>query len=59
MTIIDLLKEYYEREMNNVFYYSATYLMNTPKRGYETEWAEAKVRAELLRHELKQKGVEV
>ena len=41
MTILDLLKEYYDMEMNNVFSYSADYRMNSPKKGYEQEWNEA------------------
>ena len=59
MNIIDILKDYYEREMNNVFCYSANYLMNSPKKGYEQEWNDARERAEILRQELAAKGVEV
>lgn len=44
----ELLKKYYEMEMNKVFAYSANYLMNSPKKGYEKEWKEAMERAELL-----------
>ena len=59
MNIIDILKDYYEREMNNVFCYSANYLMNSPKKGCEQEWNDARERAEILRQELAAKGVEV
>lgn len=48
MTKIELLTGYYEKEMNNVFSYSANWLMTIPKKGYEKEWAEAKERSELL-----------
>lgn len=48
MTKQELLKEYYDMEMNNVFCYSANYLMNFPKKGYEKEWQEAKDKAEIL-----------
>lgn len=59
MTLTELLRDYYDREMNNVFCYSANYLMNSPRRGYEKEWHSAKDRAELLRIELENRGVEV
>ncbi len=52
--IHDLLSDYYDREMNNVFCYSANYLMNTPKRGYETEWNRATRNAEILEYLLRQ-----
>lgn len=48
MTKKELLEKYYEQEMNNVFCYSATYMMNSPKKGYEREWREAKERAAML-----------
>ncbi len=48
MTYKELLEEYLDRERNNVFCYSANYLMDTPKKGYEKEFAEAVERAELL-----------
>lgn len=50
MTKIELLTGYYDQEMNNVFSYSANWLMTIaiPKKGYEKEWAEAKERSELL-----------
>ncbi len=38
MTTKELLEKYYDIEMNNVFCYSATYLMDSPKKGYEREW---------------------
>ena len=41
MTTKELLEKYYDIEMNNVFCYSATYLMDSPKKGYEREWREA------------------
>lgn len=50
MTIIELLKEYLDRECNNVFCYSATYTMDTPKRGYEREFEQATERVQILRH---------
>ena len=49
MTKKELLKSYFDMEMNRVFCTSETYLMNSPKRGYETEWKEANERAELLK----------
>lgn len=48
MTDIELLQEYYDREMNNVFSYSANWLMNSPKKGYEREFQEALDRAQIL-----------
>lgn len=48
MTRKELLEKYYEQEMNNVFCYSATYLMNSPKKGYEQEWREARESADIL-----------
>lgn len=48
MTCKELLEEYLDRERNNVFCYSANYLMDTPKKGYEKEFAEAVERAEML-----------
>lgn len=44
----ELLEKYYDMEMNNVFAYSANYLMSSPKKGYEREWCEAKERAGAL-----------
>lgn len=35
MTIKEMLNNYLEQERNNVFCYSANYLMDTPKKGYE------------------------
>ena len=37
MTTKELLEKYYDIEMNNVFCYSATYLMDSPKKRYERE----------------------
>ena len=48
MSVIELLKEYLEREKHNVFCYSATYTMDTPKRGYEREFREANEKVDLL-----------
>lgn len=48
MTCKELLEEYLDRERNNVFCYSANYLMDTPKKGYEKEFAEAVERVEML-----------
>ena len=48
MTVRELLNKYYDEEMNAVFCYSANYLMNAPKKGYENEWREANKRAEQL-----------
>ena len=53
MTAKELLQEYFEREMNNVFIFSKNYLMNSPKKGYEREWREAKERADLLEQLIK------
>ncbi|MCI8866643.1 MAG: hypothetical protein HFE61_00655 [Anaerotignum sp.] len=41
--------KYYDIEMNNVFCYSATYLMDSPKKGYEREWREACESAGILK----------
>ena len=54
MTIKDLITDYLERERTNVFCYSANYLMNSPKKGYEREFREAEERAELLEELLRQ-----
>jgi len=59
MTIIELLKDYYDREMNNVFCYSANWGMTVPKKGYEREWEDARERADVLRRTLARNGVEV
>jgi len=48
MTTIELLKDYLDRERNNVLCYSASYLMDSPKKGYEREFAETLERVELL-----------
>lgn len=48
MTNIELLKEYRDAELNNVFCYAANYLMTTPKKGYEKEFYEATERAAML-----------
>lgn len=48
MTIKEIISDYLDRERNNMFCYSANYLMNSPKRGYEREFREAEERAELL-----------
>lgn len=48
MTCKELLEEYLDRERNNVFCYSANYLMDTPKKGYEKEFAEAVERVDML-----------
>ena len=49
MTTKELLEKYYDIEMNNVFCYSATYLMDSPKKGYEREWREACESAGILK----------
>lgn len=48
MTTIELLEDYLDRERHNVFCYSATYHMDSPKKGYEKEFEEAKERVQLL-----------
>ena len=48
MTCKELLEEYLDRERNNVFCYSANCLMDTPKKGYEKEFAEAVERVDML-----------
>lgn len=48
MTTKEMLSEYLEQERNNVFAYSANYLMNMAKKGYEQEFAEALERVSLL-----------
>ncbi len=54
MTRKELLEKYYDMEMNNAFCYSATYMMNSPKKGYEREWREAKERADILKELLEE-----
>lgn len=56
MKRIDLLKEYYDREMNNVFSYSANWLMTIPKKGYEREFEEACIRADILKEMIEEYG---
>lgn len=48
MNLIELLKDYLEREKHNVFCYSATYTMDAPKRGYEQEFEKATERVQIL-----------
>jgi len=45
---IELLKSYFDREMNVVFSLSSDYMMNTPRKGCEKEWNEAKENARIL-----------
>ena len=59
MDIIDLLQDYYDREMDNVFRYAANWIMTEPRKGYEAEFHEARRRAEIIRQELAAKGVDV
>ena len=49
MTAKELLEEYYDMEMNNVFSYSGNYLMSRPKKGYEREWEEAREKVEIIK----------
>ena len=58
MTKLDLLNEYFDREMNTVFCYSANYLMTIPKKGYEQEWNQAKEKAEILEGMIKEAAAE-
>lgn len=44
MTQKELLQKYIDQESNNLFIYSANYLMSTPKPGCEDDWKEAKER---------------
>ncbi|GEM_PF-6762472 len=44
----ELLKSYYDNEMNVVFSLSNDYLMNTPRKGCEEEWKKAKEKADML-----------
>lgn len=50
----ELLKEYYDREMNVVFSLSNDYLMNTPRRGCEEEWKMAKEKVSILDEMIKE-----
>ncbi len=50
MTAKELLEEYYDMEMNNVFSYSGNYLMSRPKKGYEREWEEAREKVEIIKY---------
>ena len=58
MNEIELLKEYLDTEMNNIFAMSADYRMTRPRRGLEIPFAEAKERAELLRGLIRRLGGE-
>ena len=53
----DLLQKYYDLEMNHVFAYSANYLMNQAKKGYEREWEEAVERAEALKELMEERNL--
>ena len=54
MNRAELLKEYYNNEMNNVFAYSANWLMTVPKKGYENEWEKARIKADILEEMIKE-----
>ena len=45
---IELLQSYFDREMNVVFSLSSDYMMNTPRKGCEKEWGQAKEKARIL-----------
>ena len=49
MDRLELLESYYEQEMNNIFFSSAGYKMDYPKKGHERAWKTAKERVELLK----------
>ena len=49
-----VLNKYYDKAMNNVFTYSANYLMNTPKKGFEREFEEACIEAEVFEEMIKE-----
>ena len=49
MTRQEILQKLYDQAMNNVFAYSADYLMTTPKKGYEREFEEAQEIAAVLK----------
>ena len=53
MTLLEILKDYLDRERHNVFCYSASYTMDAPKRGYEREFAEAPERVRVLEAAIK------
>jgi len=40
--------------MNNVFAYSANWLMTVPKKGYENEWEKARIKADILEEMIKE-----
>lgn len=48
MTARELLEDYLDREHNNVFCYSSNWMMDTPRKGYEREFADAEERCALL-----------
>lgn len=48
MTREEILQKLYDQAMNNVFAYSANYLMTVPKKGYEREFEEAREIAAVL-----------
>ena len=54
MNKLELLKEYYDMEANNVFAYSANYLMTIPRKGYEKEWQLANDKLTILTEIIKE-----
>ena len=53
MTLLEILKDYLDRERHNIFCFSASYTMDSPKRGYEREFEEATERADVLAKAIK------
>lgn len=55
MTTYECLEELFEEEMQEVFLYSANYLMTMPKKGLESEWTKHRERADILQSLLDRK----
>ena len=49
MDRLELLESYYEAEMNNLFFASAGYKMDYPKKGCERAWKQAKEKADKVK----------
>lgn len=49
-----ILQNCYDMACHNLFCYSKNYLMDTPKEGYEKDWAQAQEECELLQEMIKE-----
>ena len=50
----DLLQKYYDMACHNLLCYSANFLMEEPKRGFEAEWEQSKNECDLMQEILNQ-----